>query len=223
MGTSLKRIERKKLDVGLNRLSKFGVDVERWLAMVDADDATMQRLVAKWPFFSTPYAYDAVAILGFGNPGEEPLPDAKSGEVVIRYGGWSLRELYDSPVVRERKLMWEQDWYHKYPWSSEKLPGGIYRLRVPVPNSNWQTFAEQQGSLPSGEEPAPVGLVATALLAHRLQTGEDLLKTDYTRCKEQTADVSRVELDWYDGRLYVDRNWGGLRSDVLWLSSVRTS
>ncbi len=168
------------------------------------------------------FSYDAVSILGFGDPSSEPLPDAEEGEIVIRYGGWSLAELRNCPV-RERNVMWEQDWYDKYPWSTEKLPSGIYRLRVPVPNSNRQTFAEQAKSLPSGEEPAPVVLVATALLAHHLQTGEDLLKNDFTRCKEQTTDDHRVVLYWGGGRLYVGYGWDGPRYDYVFVSSLRTS
>ena len=206
----------------LKSLEDRGITVDHF-KRVRTDSAYADRLTEAWKAILPVSSYDAVSILGFGNPSEESLPEAKNGEVLLRYGGWSLQELRDCSGVRERKLMWEQDWYHKYPWSNEKLPSGIYRLRIPVPNSNRRTFAEQQGSLPSGEEPAPVVLVATALLAHRLQTGEDLMKTDYTRCKEQTAGDSRVGLDWGGGRLYVDDRWDGARHDDVWLSSVRTS
>lgn len=232
MGISLKRLERKKLEVGLNRLGQFGIDVERWLAMLDADDATMQSLVSAWPVSATSnaYAYDAVGLLGFGTPHEEPLPEAKSGEIVIRYGGWSLRELCDNAIVREKNLMLEQDWYHSYEWSSEKLPAGIYRLRIPVPNSNLNTFAEQAHMLSSGEQTAPVVLVATAMLVHRLQTGENLLGKGQTYCKEIIRHYCfgygttrhRVGLGWTDAGLMVfDTFHSGYTS--LWLSSVRTS
>jgi hypothetical protein len=224
--TSLASLPKKKIDAGIAKLQKLArIDSDRWFALLAADEPAMARIDAAWPQLHPSFSYDvdAVAILGFGNPSEESLPDAKSGEMVIRYGGWSLQELRDNPVVRKRKLMWKQDWYHTYPWSTEKLPSGIYRLRIPVPNSNRQTFAEQQSSLPSGEAPAPVVLVATALLAHRVQTGEDLLKNDWTRCKEQTADAVCVVLYWYDGRLFVNDYWHDNRSAYSWLSSVRTS
>ena len=167
--------------------------------------------------------YDAVAILGFGESGGVPLPDAKSGEIVLRYGGWSLRELCANPVIREKNLMWEQDWYHTYEWSNENLPAGIYRLRVPVAASNGKTFAEQEQLLAQGEQTAQVVLVATAMLEHRLQAGENLLKNDFTRCREQTAGGRRVVLRWHEGRLYVDDDWGGDPGDGVWSSSVRTS
>lgn len=207
-------------------LAKLGtiISAQQGLALFDADDAAMQRLAAAWPVFSPSFAYDAVSILGFGAPSIEPLPKPKNGEIVIHYGGWSLTELRDCPVVRERNLMWEQDWYNRYQWSTEKLPAGIYHLRVPVLNSNRQTFAEQVRSLPSGEEPAPATLVATALLVHYLQTGEDLLRKNWTRCKEQTTGGFRAVLDWVDGRLFVDDCWDGYRRfDYLFLSSLRTS
>src|SRR5579863_9461254 len=87
--------------------------------------------------------YDAVSILGFGDAVAEPLPQAKEGEIVLRYGGWSLQELRDSAVGQ--KLMHVQNWYYMCPWSRERLPAGIYHLRVPVPKSNRKRFAGQIG------------------------------------------------------------------------------
>lgn len=220
MTTSLKKLERKKLETGLNRLAKAGINIPRWLAMVDSDEAAMKRLEAAWPIFITPYSYDAVHILGFGSASEEAMPEAKSGEVIIRYGGWSLQELRDS--VNGKKWMHQQDWYNSYGWSTEKLPAGIYRLRVPVPVSSGQTFVQQQEMLSAGEEVAPVVLVATALLAHHLQKGKDPLNGDWTRCKE-VADDDRVELVWDGGRLVVGSGWDDDAGDGVWLSSVRTS
>ncbi len=75
--------------------------------------------------------------------------------------------------------------------------------------------------LPPGEQVAPVVLVATALLVHHLQTEADLLKNDFTRCKEQAADGDRFGLYWREGRLCVGIGWGGYRGDDVWVSSVR--
>jgi hypothetical protein len=163
------------------------------------------------------FAYDATSVFGFAPLNDEPLPEAAPGEIVIRYGGWSLQELRDTVGMT---LMHKQKWYNTYPWSAEKLPPGNYRLRIPVPDSNRKTFAEQQRMLPPGEQVAPVVLVATALLARRLQTGEYLLKTDFTRCREATVFGLRVALDWLEGRLYVGRYWACFRYRRVWLSSV---
>jgi len=170
----------------------------------------------------TGLVYDAVSILVFGEAASEPLPDAADGEIVLRYGGWSLRELCSNPVVRERNLMWELDSFLEFQLSNEKLPSGIYRLRVPVPDSNNKTLAEQEQLLASGEQTAPVVLVASAMLAHRFQTGENLLKNDWTHCKEETAGWCRVVLSWAEGGLYVADHWGARRGAQMWLSSVRT-
>jgi hypothetical protein len=165
-------------------------------------------------------SYDAIALLGFGAAlTDEPLPVALPGEIVIRYGGWSLQELRKSDIGNQ--LIWQdQHWCNNYPWSHEPLPSGIYRLRIPVPGSNDKNFADQQALLQEGEEPAPLVLVATALLAHHLQTNEDLLKNDWTRCKEEDADGDHVGLYWRGGRLFVSCSWDG-RVGGVWLSSVR--
>lgn len=165
--------------------------------------------------------YDATAILGFGKASGGPRPEAKAGEVIIRYGGWSLQELRDSHIGK--RLMREQDWYNYYPWSREKPAPGVYRLRVPVAGSNGKSLVEQELLLSSEEKTAPAVLVATALLVRRLQTGEDLLKGDWTRCNEQTADDYRVGLGWDDDCLFLNDDWDGRRSGSLWSSSARTS
>ena len=170
---------------------------------------------------SSGLSYDAVSILGFGDAVTEPLPQAKEGEIVLRYGGWSLQELRDSAVGQ--KLMHVQNWYYMCPWSRERLPAGIYHLRVPVPKSNRKRFAGQERMLPVGEQIAPVVLVASALLAHQVQACGDLLKGGWTRCREQTADGLRVALCWDEGRLLVNDYWDDDRNDYLWSSSVRTS
>lgn len=165
--------------------------------------------------------YDATAILGFGKASGDPLPQAKAGEVVIRYGGWSLQELRDSAIGK--RLMNKQDWYNSYSWSLEKPGPGVYWLRVPVAGSKGKSLIEQELLFSSEEKTVPAVLVATALLVHRFRTGEDLLKGDWTRCKEQTADDFRVGLGWDDDRLFVNDDWDGRRSGSLWLSSARTS
>ncbi len=167
-------------------------------------------------------ACDATFLLGFGPASTEPLPQAAPGEVVIRYGGWSLQELRESSTGKE--LMFQDHWSDGYPWNSENLPTGIYRFRVPVPNSNCKTYIEQTQILSSGEEPAPIVLAATAMLVGRfLRIKEYLLRGHWTRCREQMNDDRRVGLIWSDDRLHITHDWNGYHSDYLWLSSVRTS
>ena len=160
---------------------------------------------------------DAVSLLGFGPKSDGAFPQAESGTIVIRYGGWSLQELRD----RRSDLMYTQDWYNRYSWSTERLPSGIYVLRLPIPGSNRKTFDEQKPLLLPGEEPAPIVLVATAMLAFHLSGGQDPLKGRWMRCKEQPDDGDHVGLDWHGSRLYVNGYWGDDRRDNVWLASAR--
>lgn len=224
MGKALSRLEEKKRNLGMRKLGQFGIDVDRWLAMLNASDAEMQCLAAAWPQFRSSFIYDAVSILGLGPASAEPLPDPAPGEIVIRVGDWSLQDLRSNETVVRKNLMHDQDWYHRFAWSREKMKPGIHRVRIPVPDSNRKNAAEQEASFPKGEEFAPVTLVATAMLVHRLQTGESLLGNDWTRCKERADADRRVVLNWNNGRLYVYFSyWGADRGDCLWASSVRTS
>ena len=163
------------------------------------------------------YVYDAPSLLA------PPTPPPLTGDIVIRYGnkgqdlGWSLLELRSM----RPNLFHAQDWYDQYPWAAEKLPSGLYVLRLPIPDSNRKTYAEQQKLLLPGEEPAHVVLVATALLSLRLSAQPDPLQNGWTRCKEQTADGYRVTLRWNDGRLYVYSHWDVYRYDGVWLASAR--
>jgi hypothetical protein len=166
-------------------------------------------------------SHDAVALLGFEPGGAAPLPEAAPGEVVIRYGGWSLRQLCDSAVVRTRQLVWDQDWYNKHSWSRAGVAAGIYRLRLPVPHSPNKTFNEQLGLLRPGEEPAPACLVVTAVLAHLLETGTDLLAGAWTRCREQGAFGNRVSVRVGGGRLGLRYDYDDARHAGLRLSACR--
>lgn len=170
----------------------------------------------------TAFSYDAVTLLGFGKPTTEALPEAtKAGEIVLRYGGWSLQDLRGSKIVCQKNILWGQDWYDRYPWSAEKLPSGLYALRLPVPDSNRKTFDEQKALLLPGEEPAPVVLGASALLAHLLSTGEHLLQGHWLRCKERADASDCVELRWDVGRLSVLSYWDGNPDGLVWLASAR--
>jgi len=164
---------------------------------------------------------DAAAILGLGTPSTEPLPPLEAGWIVLRIpAGLTLQALRDSPAGK--KPMWQQDWYDTYPWSTEALPAGDYRLRLPVPGSGRKTFAEQRALLSPGEQVAPVVLVAAALLCIKRQRGPDPLDGRWTRCAEQTAGGFRVGLLWYDGRLDFD-DWFGYPYAYVIVSSLRTS
>jgi len=177
-----------------------------------------EGIAVKNPIKSS-FTYDAVAILGFGEASTEPLPEPAPGEIIIRVGDWSLQDLRDSKIGNE--LMHQQDWYDKYDLASAKLTEGIYRMRLPVPDSNRKNLTEQKGLLLSDEEVAPVALGASALLVHLKEIGNDLLKNNWCRCEEALPDDSHVELFVRDGRVGVLNRWDGFRNGNLWLSAAR--
>jgi len=217
----------KKLMAWAARAAEQGLDLRADLQAGIDDPAVMRRIVAYIQAGAPAAAptagsaFDAVHLLGFGEASTERPPEPAPGEIVLRYGGWSLTQLRDTEVGR--RLMWDQDWYERCDWASACVPEDVYRLRVPVPGSTNKTFDEQQATLPHGEEVAPVVLVASALLCLRLQGRPDPMKGGWTRCRERTSADHRVELGWHDGRLYVRDYWVGSRSPCAGVSAVRAS
>lgn len=219
MGISLKRLEKEKLDVGINKLSDAGLDVERWLAMCDADAAAMQRLVAAWPVHLPSFVHDAktvCGILGLPNNCNEEAPKAADGEVVVWYGGWTLGELVATGKVVNYLSKEREAW---------KAPPGYYHTRIPVPDSNRMTHGEQIDLLSRlyaafKELPTPVG--ATALAAHFGVTDEDLLKGNFCRCAEALPHGRHTGLDVDEGRVHVD-HWDDDPDDLVFLGAARKS
>lgn len=191
----------KKRSAFFAKLEQYGVGPREVLNVIDAGDTAMKDWVAKWP--QPARVYDAVTLFGFGSEAAEALPEAREGEVIIHYGGWSLQELRDNKFIREQDLMWVQDWYNRYGWSTEKLPSGIYRVRLPIPKSNRTDLTGQKKLLLPGENPAHIVLEATAWVAHKLKTGQDLLNGDFIRSEHETESGSRAVLLSHDSRLNV--------------------
>ena len=218
--TSLTGLPQKKITTGLKRLQEAGITPERWLTMLDANPVSMQSLANAWPVRLPSFSYDAAPILGFGEASTEPLPEPALGEVVIRVGNWSLQDLRDCTVGKE--LMHQQNWYDKCDCMAAKLTPGVHRVRLPVPDSNRKNFTGQKENLLPGEKVAPVALGAATLLVHLKETGNDLLKNDWCRCREAFPGARRVALNVREGRVRVyDRYWDDHRSDSLWLSAAR--
>lgn len=167
------------------------------------------------------FVYDAVSILGLGEASGEPLPEPAPDEVVIRVGAWSLKNLRTCETVARENLMWDQEWYHEYPWSRKKLTLGVYRVRMPIPESNRKNFTEQKELLLPGEEVGPAALVAAVLLCHLKQAGRDPLNDHSTRCAKALPGGRRLVLTVEGGRVCVDDLWDTDRHDLLWLAGCR--
>ncbi|MDD5040855.1 MAG: hypothetical protein PHX87_01750 [Candidatus Peribacteraceae bacterium] len=219
MGISLKRLEKKKLDLGINKLSNAGIDVEWWLAMCDADAAAMHRLVAAWPVRLPSFVHDAkttCGILGFPNNCKKEAPKAGNGEIVVWYDSWTLGELVATGKVVNYLSKKRESW---------KAPPGYYHARIPVPDSNRMT-PEQHADLLARlyaslkELPTPVG--ATVLAVHLGVTGENLLEGYFCACAQVLPRGIRAALDVEGGRVRVGF-WNGHRSDGVFLGAARKS
>lgn len=121
--------------------------------------------------------------------------------------------------LRASGLMWDQDWYDQYNFTA---PAGRYEVMMLVPNSKNKTWDEQKEMLKDGWEPCPVIVGAVLWIAHKKQTGVDLLDDNWSRFAEK-SNGNRVALFENDGRLYVHIywNWDNERNDRFWASAAR--
>lgn len=150
-------------------------------------------------------AYDAVSIFALGNSSVAPLPTPKPGEVVINYGGWSLNQLLEKDAGKQF-LRYAQDSYANETWADKALAPGIYKLNK--------------------EQSVPAVLMATALLAYRVQRGEInfndtkkdalLLMVDEINCSQQKKSAGFVGLYWSEGKLYVDKDYCAVQGGGIW-------
>ncbi len=124
-------------------------------------------------------SFDAVSMLGFGRA-RKNMPTPNNQEIVIRYGGWTLEELFQNKVVRESKLLYRiHEWMEDEWWYRRRLKKGIHRLRIPANDDRTEgrTFEEvQKNCLYNYEEPAPLVLLATAAVVYRMEHGENILR-----------------------------------------------
>jgi len=129
--------------------------------------------------------FDAVALLGFGPASPEALPAAGSGEVVVRYGGWSLKELLATEVGRQ--LLWMPDDAKNAAWATSSLASGIYVIKPQ-------------------ETPSAI-ILASALLSYRIVKGPVDFDRDPTDPLLNMVDSNHCKDAESRGR-YVGMNWG---------------
>jgi hypothetical protein len=164
--------------------------------------------------------------LGLGIDSEDgsQLPKAVVNEIDINvFNPFSIKDLRASAVGKELMwgALWKSSWYEKYDWFSAPVVPGAYRLQIPVPGSYERTFKEQVALLREGEEPAPIAMVAAALLYMRSVCLSVEVWGRWTRCAEATEDDKRVGLAWRGARLRVFDDWVDFRYETMGLSSVR--
>ena len=147
--------------------------------------------------------YDAVSILGFGAPSGEPLPVPNSGEVVVRYGGWSLRELAETEAGRKYLQLPDEG---QGAWVENRWDEKIYTIK--------------KGDI------VPLPVLASALLAYRIQKGliyladdknDPLLQmADVTNCKDYKHPYATVGLYWSEEKLFVEQDYCHIQGGGIW-------
>jgi len=161
----------------------------------------------------SPFVYDAPAILGLGPASSDPLPEPGPGEITIRVGEWSPRDIPGCPNYFPSYQVWEGPLMNIPAVQCEntqlghgKLTPGVYCVRLPIPRTNYRHFPHAQRFLLPNEQVLPFALGAAVLLCHQQQTGKELT-CNWMRCAEQFPDGTRVTL--YTRRSQV--RYGGCR------------
>ncbi len=211
--TSLIGLPQKKVTTGLLKLKNAGITPALWLRMLNADATAMQCLRKAWPgaCLADGLVYDAVAmarILGLPVECNEAAPKAAPGEIVLWYGGWSLKTLRDSAAGKQ----WmdqspDQEQYDVPGWTEKP---GYYHLHLPLWGSQGKTYAGHYAFLRKERlinewELSPVAIAATALLVLFMETGDDPLQYGACRCGEPLPHefAARSALMITEGRLHV--------------------
>jgi hypothetical protein len=168
------------------------------------------------------HVYDAVSVLGFGRPCDAAaFPPGKPGELIVRYGGWSLQQLRDIAIVRRERIMSVHHWYDRYAWSVTALRCGFYGIRMPVPGSNAESGYTEYRILSAEEQPCYACLVGTALLTHRLVMGESLCPDQWLRCGERARGGYRMAAWWMREKLTFTPVEPDLLVDTVWTAAMR--
>jgi len=217
--TSLSGLPAKKLTTGQRKLQEFGITPDRWIAMLGADDASMQKMADAWPLPGVVYSAAQVGKLLGIKTESVPAPPAVPGRYIVYLPPEIAADL---AALRGTKApMWEQDWYDGR-YSTE---GGYYEADVPLFGSNRMANSQQSELVTEsrlGFNRTPVNVDATLWAVHKLATDEDLFKGDYIRCPEESPHGYRVGLYEDDGRLDVNRwNSGENRLGDVWASAAR--
>jgi hypothetical protein len=167
-------------------------------------------------------AFDVGTVLEVGSADNSPLPEAGDGEIILRVPeGISLAGLRDS-TIGGFLMHWQQS-YEQFDWSRQPLAAGIYKVRLPIPGSNFKTFEDQRFLLMEHEQVASVTLAAIALLCLRMCEFPDPLNDGFVRCAASATTSVRVALCWFAGRLRVFSGNDDLCLGHWWLAASRTS
>lgn len=170
-----------------------GIDSSDFLASIN--DPRMMRLIILWIEAGCPEPYDIVYdanavsnMLNLPTKCSIQTPKPGYGEIIVWWDNdWSFQKLRESAVGQKHMADREWKWLDDKGWAEAE--SGYYKLLLPVPKSNCKSYADQI-TLLSGTDwkPAPICVVAIALLIHMAKTGKNILKwVNSCRCQESEA------------------------------------
>ncbi len=182
--TNLRNMSPNKRTALIERLSHGGMTPDLATAFLKASDRDVRDWIRDCPPARAPrYAYNAAMVLGFRSTYHvrhvKELPEAEPGEMILVYGGWSMMDLYNNALIVKDNLLsfTTHDLFEREnSWTKEGFPPGIYRLRLTTGGNICDSFEKRhQTHLWPGEKIPPTCLVGTAILTHRLATGQWLI------------------------------------------------
>ncbi len=229
---SLSGLPEKKLRAGRNKLQRFGITPERWLAMLGASDDAMNTLVAGWPQAPSvsvtasysEFVYNAKRVgelLGISVENlPSPKPTIKGGRIIFlppRITGPTELRRTQAPICKD------QNWYDHKGYTAKP---GYWEVLLPFPNSNRRTDQGQDKHIavfaPEGFHRTPMLVDSLLLAVHKKATGEDLLKHGWVRCPDESSPGRHVGLNFVIGELSIrNMNWDYVSEDHIWSSIAR--
>ena len=182
----LTKLNEKAIRTGLKLLQEAGITGRMWLAMLKTSLPEREQIFSAWPDQPTKatrkvstapgivYSAKQVGrILGLQCDCSAPVPKALPGEVIVYYGGWSLKALCETEVG-QRRIVRDNVFGTPRRWGP-----GYYRLLLPVQGSANQYKYEQLRQLfghGRGWIAAQTPLATLALVLHLETTGKNLLR-----------------------------------------------
>jgi hypothetical protein len=167
---------------------------------------------------TTGLVFDAGALFAVGPPLTRPT-DVITLSVPSRI---TFRSLH--LTATGQNFISQDDWNEVHRWGVESTGPGIYRIGLPVPDSNLKTFDQQRALLRHDEDVAPLALLALAFLCRKEAGYCDPLNGGWVRCKE-TMQNRHIIMYWLYGRLHmgVDARecFDQYAYDHVWMASVR--
>lgn len=165
----------------------------------------------------TGFAFDAGVL--FGELSQEALHPSPGKYVIRTHKDISPSELRTTDIGR--MLLWQHDWYDKYPWGYQPLPLGVFELRLFAPDGNMKSFEDRISLLDQDEVPAPLVLLELLLLCLRHTGLPDPLRGEWLFCPETNSSGKNITLSWSSGRIIILNGVVAHTEQFVWFAACK--